>query len=69
MCNETCRIAKRAAGRRGGHVTVTRYGRAHMSKIGKHGFWTLAMKSGDGHCNRQAALDLLAKRGAIQPYR
>lgn len=69
MCSKTCIQAKRDGGRRGGTTTVARHGAAHMRKIGKHGFWMLSMKLGDGHCNRQAALDLLAKRGAIRPYR
>jgi hypothetical protein len=68
MCNATCRATKREAGRRGGQATVAKLGPEHMSKIGKAGFHMLAMRLGDGHCNRQAALYVLAGKGKLTPY-
>jgi hypothetical protein len=69
MCAQTCIERKRAACRKGSITTYQKHGRAHMQQIGRHGFWMLSMRLGDGHGNRKAALALLAKHGAIVAYR
>ena len=59
-------MSKAEAGRLGGLATFERHGVEHMRAIGKKGFAALATFARGG---RRIALETLAERGKITPYR
>jgi hypothetical protein len=59
-------MSKAEAGRLGGRATFARHGSSHMRMIGKRGFAAPATFARGG---RRVALETLAERGKIRPYR